>query len=406
MNLIKVPPTSYDNYFDQSKFNLTWKINVFIFFTNLVILPFMFFLALDEFFGILFSTLLALTYQVVLYRTRKYKTIAVIWVSVGVLSTAGSLLFIPTLMHLSDLIFMFTVIVYAFFTLGRTAGIVVSIGNLVAITIYLVFVLNTDKLFFEQISAVEITKTVLISVYGLTITAFIFSKFLELNKYAASQYVEANQQLEEINEVVNKRNEEKTVMLREIHHRVKNNLQVITSLLRLQASEETDERTLTKFDEATRRIAAMSLIHEKIYQSEDLARLDFNDYLHSLGHDLIDSYALTTDVDIEVKSDPIDLSNKYFVPIALLCNELISNSLKHAFTDSRRGRINVELVRYGEGKYRMTYMDTGKWKPPAEEVTFGMELIHSLIEQLNGSFSRSELDTGTWYQFEMTQLND
>src|SRR5690606_10311883 len=114
--LIKLPETNYDNYYDQSKFNLTWQINVFIFFTNLVFFPFMYLTAKDQFIGLLSSSILAFTYQLVLYRTRKYEGVAIVWVVIGVLSTATSLLFVPTLMHLGDLVFMFTVVVYAFFT--------------------------------------------------------------------------------------------------------------------------------------------------------------------------------------------------------------------------------------------------------------------------------------------------
>lgn len=406
MRLITIPETQYTDYYDQSRFNLTWRINIFIFCTNLVLLPIMFFLAKDEFTGLLFSSVLALSYQVALYKIRKYEVVAVIWVVLGVLSTAVSLLTVPTLMHFTDLIFMFMVIVYAFFTLGKTAGIIVTAGNLVSITIYLIMVFNDGSDFLKDLSAINISKTIAFCIYGSSIIAFIFIEFLKLNKYAAQKYIEANNELEAINEIVVKRDEEKTVMLREIHHRVKNNLQVITSLLRLQTANENDELTLAKFQEATRRVAAMSLIHEKIYQSKDLARLDFRNYLESLSHDLIDSYAISTEISLDIYADHFDLSNRYFVPIALLCNELISNSLKHAFRVQEPGRIKVELKRIGKGRYHLNYADSGRWKEPKVGTTFGMELIDSLAEQLNGRYQRTADSQGTTYNFVLNSLTE
>ncbi|UKN01421.1 sensor histidine kinase [Paracrocinitomix mangrovi] len=406
MNLIKLPNTAYQNYFDQTKFNLTWRINLFIFGTNLILIPIMYFLSIDEMIGLLVSSCFALTYQIILYKTRKYKIIAIVWVVNGVLSIAASILLVPTVMHLTDLIFMFMSITYAFFILGNLAGILVSAGNLISLTTYLVFQFNEDLKNFQSIDSIMIVKAVAISIYGLAITAYIFYTFLKLNKYATDKYIEANKALEVQNEIVEKQNAEKSVMLREIHHRVKNNLQVITSLLRLQSYEEDEDgKSMATFNEAIRRVSAMSLIHEKIYQSEDLAQLDFQDYIQSLMKELIESYDISKEVELNIQSHPFNLSNRYFVPIALLCNELISNSLKHAFAERMQGRIEVEITYDGEKQINMSYSDNGNWKPGESKSTFGMELIDALVDQLNGTFERKTDEGGTHYHFIMRDLN-
>src|SRR5690606_26902081 len=134
--------------------------------------------------------------------------------------------------------------------------------------------------------------------------------------------------------------------------------------------------------------------------------LDFSEYLKSLSHDLIHSYVVQQTVEFDVKADHLDLSNRYFVPIALLCNELISNSLKHAFSHQDSGKISVELEQKGDGSYVLTYCDNGAWKLPAESKPCGMELIDALAEQLNGQYGRVSHADCAVYRFRLSGHND
>lgn len=404
--LLKPPTTEYDNYFDQSRFVLTWKINVFMFFMNLVLIPIFLFLSAEELFAMCYSSVLALVYQVVLYKTRKYKLISIIWVVNGILSTGISFLLVPSETHVLETIFMLMVTVYAFFTLGKNAGVLTIFGCLIFLTYYLIFKVNIDMEDFQPMSHLEITSTTLMAVYGFSITGYMILEFFSLNRFAEEQYIEANEKLEVSNEHIKKQDAEKSVMLKEIHHRVKNNLQVITSLLRLQIANENDENIIVKFNEAIRRVSSMSLIHEKIYQSEDLALFNFEDYLRSLSHDLIDSYALKQEVKFEINSAKLELSNRHFVPIALLCNELISNSLKHAFDNNQEALIKVKLKQNTKDRFILEYADNGTWKEGTRDSTFGIELIETLAEQLNGSFERVSNENGTTYKFDLNHLNE
>lgn len=182
--------------------------------------------------------------------------------------------------------------------------------------------------------------------------------------------------------------EEKEVMIKEIHHRVKNNLQIVRSLIRFQSDKVTDPVTLELFHECINRVGAMALVHEQTYLSKDLANIDVNSYMSSLVRDLISAYnvrlQLETDIDIQVRTLGVDT----LVPLGLLINEIVSNSFKHAFKERDKGRIIVHL-RGQEGDLEL-YIgddgvglpDTGKWERPE---SLGMELVHTLAGQLDAT---------------------
>jgi two-component sensor histidine kinase len=185
--------------------------------------------------------------------------------------------------------------------------------------------------------------------------------------------------------------EEKEVMLKEIHHRVKNNLQIVRSLIRFQTDKVDDPRTLELFNECVNRVGAMALVHEQTYLSKDLANIDVGTYLNSLIRDLVGAYnirvRLKMDVDIRVKTLGVDT----LTPLGLLINEVVSNSFKHAFTGREEGTIIVHLSGTEEGGLFLRVGDDGvglpdhgRWKKPS---SLGMELIHTLAGQLNATMN-------------------
>ena len=187
------------------------------------------------------------------------------------------------------------------------------------------------------------------------------------------------------------------ILLKEIHHRVKNNLQIISSLLRLQAAETNDKAVDEHFCEAINRIRSMALIHEKMYGNDDLSRLDIKSYLTTLVEDITNSMNSRTDIKLKVESKMSKIDIKSIVPISLIFNELVTNSLKHAFAQKDSGKIEVEITL--ESDYVVfKYYDDGDWKEPKSESTFGFELIKSLVHQLDGECAR-EIHNGTHYKF-------
>ena len=181
---------------------------------------------------------------------------------------------------------------------------------------------------------------------------------------------------------------EKVVLLKEVHHRVKNNLQIIASLLSLQANQIRDDETLALFTNSENRVRAMAAIHERLYLSDDLAKIDFAGYIRSLVENLFGSYSIDTQ-DILLITDIADvsLSLDQAIPCGLMLNELVSNSLKYAFPNGRCGELHIILARF-DGGYRLEVRDDGVGFP--EHVDFrrteslGLQLITSLTQQLHG----------------------
>jgi PAS domain S-box-containing protein len=158
---------------------------------------------------------------------------------------------------------------------------------------------------------------------------------------------------------------EKEVLLKEIHHRVKNNLQVITSLLNLQSRGIKDEDSREMFKDSQARVKSMALIHEKLYRSDDLARIDFADYVRSLVNYLTQSFRDgVTRVDIVHNVDNIHLSVDMAVPCGLIINELVSNSLKHAFGERSAGTIVIEFHSHNDSEMLLLVSDNGRGLPP------------------------------------------
>jgi PAS domain S-box-containing protein len=192
---------------------------------------------------------------------------------------------------------------------------------------------------------------------------------------------------------------EKEVLLQEIHHRVKNNLQMVSSLLSLQANAIQDHRIRAYFQDSQERIKAMALIHEKLYQSGDLAQIDFAEYLQDLATGLLRSYRIGQGrLALEISTDEARFPIATAIPCALLLHELLSNCLKHAFPGGRSGTIAVTLHGHSAHTYVLTVRDNGVGLPPGLAVpsaaSLGLRLVYLLAEQLHGTL-RFEQREGT-----------
>jgi PAS domain S-box-containing protein len=186
---------------------------------------------------------------------------------------------------------------------------------------------------------------------------------------------------------------EKETLLQEIHHRVKNNMQLISSLLQLQSGYIRNPEALAIFRESRDRIRSMALIHEKLYQSTSLARIDLAEYVHGLVGILMRTYDTKAQaVRIESRIEGVALSLEAAVPIGLILNELISNSLKHAFPGDRSGLIHVGLE-VNNGVFELVVRDDGVGYPPnfdwKDSSSLGLRLIRILSEQLQGDVTMS-----------------
>jgi PAS domain S-box-containing protein len=194
--------------------------------------------------------------------------------------------------------------------------------------------------------------------------------------------------------------EEKEVLLREIHHRVKNNLAVVSSLFYLQSITTAQPEVVRAFEEGRNRIRSMALVHEQLYRSDRLAAVDFIEYTTSLADHLLRSCNRPeTRVRLTTNMAPLQLSVDVAIPCGLVLNELLTNCLKHAFTGVSEGHITIELTPVGDGRrHALRVIDDGVGMPAIEiasSQSLGLRLMRSLARQLHGSLSFERRNPGT-----------
>lgn len=183
--------------------------------------------------------------------------------------------------------------------------------------------------------------------------------------------------------------EEKGVLLREIHHRVKNNLQIIISLFNLQTSYVSDEKAYKALREGQDRIKSMALIHERFYQADGLSQIDFDEYIKRLAENLMQSFRIEPGrIRLEIHSDKISLDIDTAVPTGLIINEIVTNALKHAFVGKSSGELRIDMTQTAEDQFRLSIADNGVGFPdgvkPEELDSLGVQLIQALTQQLDG----------------------
>ncbi len=198
--------------------------------------------------------------------------------------------------------------------------------------------------------------------------------------------------------------QEKTMMLKEVHHRVKNNLQVICSLLSMQIDSAPGARCAAALNDAYSRVQAMSLIHEQIYQSESLSDLDFGKYVEALSQRLFATYCVDpARIGIELSVERVRIDMQRAIPCGLILSELFSNALKYAFPDGRVGVIRVSLRRMAAGRMELAIEDNGRGLPADLDwqttQSLGMQVVRTLSRQLRAELSVRSGPGGTSFRF-------
>lgn len=204
---------------------------------------------------------------------------------------------------------------------------------------------------------------------------------------------------------------EKETLIKEVHHRVKNNLQTISSLLSLQSRNNTDQKIRGLLKSSQNRVISMAMIHEMLYMRKDLSRIEYRSYVQELAEYLIRSIkgtssniTLTTDIpDLKLNLDTA-------VPLGLLINEIVTNALKYGIVDDKKGTIHIKLRPEDKGEYLLEISDDGPGF--ADTITYknskslGLKLIHNLVRQLQGSVEREASDTGTQYRITFKEVSE
>lgn len=183
---------------------------------------------------------------------------------------------------------------------------------------------------------------------------------------------------------------EKEMLLKEAHHRIKNNLQIIVSLLRLQSNPIKNKKVLNMFRISQNRIRAVALIHEELYRSNNMKEINLSDYVNKMVTHLVSAYRAGNGViklKLELKNIFLDIDRA--IPCGLVINELVSNSLKHGFPGGREGEIFIKMSRDKRKKYTIIVKDTGMGLPDGLDIhkseNLGLQLVMDLVEQLKGT---------------------
>jgi two-component system, sensor histidine kinase PdtaS len=203
----------------------------------------------------------------------------------------------------------------------------------------------------------------------------------------------ANRMLETKNQLIEKQHQEKEMLLREIHHRVKNNLQIISSLLSMQTRGMHDTKMIDAMKESQSRVKTMALIHEKLYQYDNLARINMKEYMNELSDFLAQTYRSDKEIKVIIEANDVLLDLDTAVPLGLITNELLTNAHKYAFQDMDQGEIKIMLRNIEDDGYKLVISDTGKGMDKDIDIShsssLGLKLVRTLTKQINGDLSIS-----------------
>lgn len=352
-----------------------------------------------------FAVGMCLIALVFLKYTKNYRLVAKICAVVSFFIISGAFLFLKATHYLTPM-WMIVNIIFVFFILGKRWGISILICHFLLLFYYMIFYHEANIVAVEAFSGNDIATFITeYSIVGFAI-GYLLNLYILTTKYSEKELQENNNILIEQNKIISKQNSEMEVMLREIHHRVKNNLQIITSLLRLQANSTSIESG-GFYQEAIDRVTAMAIIHEKMYQSGSLSKFDLEKYLKSLVDSLLTSYSIEQKPTFEIEVKVENMKSKSIVPLALLINELLLNSLKHAFPNQENPEIVIrleDLEKSSSTRFLLYYSDNGTWVENAV-ASFGTEIIQAMSEQLEGEMELKTSNSGTEYIFNLANLS-
>lgn len=392
--------TPMKSIYDKAKFKVTRNVLIFIFISMALLATVNFVTDGNNLFTASLGTIFSLIVIVFVNKTKTYKAPAFLAITLAYGLNFYNLLGESNFENYIDFFWIINIVLFSFFTLGRWVGNIYFIINIVTV-ISISFLSKEGVITLRPANRVnDFNAYIDFSINFIVCSIFfgyLINQFLKQSNIAQQHSIDSNIKLKQANSELQKQYDEKSVMLKEIHHRVKNNLQVITSLLRLQLYKLEDKKSIEPFEESISRVNAMALIHEKMYKGDQVKAVNLKQYIIELADNLITNYSHYGNIKVEVKTDIEILNLDTIVPLSLVLNELISNSLKHAF-NGNSGKISINILKKGKAN-QMIYKDNGKWKPPKNPNSFGLELIETFTEQLGGTYTTNH-DNGTEYIFE------
>jgi two-component system, sensor histidine kinase PdtaS len=375
---------SYDQFeseFEKGKYILLWRLSII--FGLLFLILSLLVLMYNPYSAMLYILAFCICTYSYFHLTFTHNTRHSFWIfSVSASAVViFSMFTLMTTLHYPDFLWVVCTIVFAYIGLGQKHGLIFLIIHTISFILYFYFGMNDHILHLKPLSFAELTSVLFELLIALMALTYLIISYLKFQKNTENKLLVANQNLTQ-------KNDENNLLLKEIHHRIKNNLQLVISLLRMQQQEFTQDELKAYFDEAINRVLSISMIHERLYQSENLSRFDLNLYVHDLVDQLKSMDVNGHEIQTKIKLNVDRLGLKTVVPFGLLLNELVTNSLKHAFKASnRQAVIFIRLEKLTENQITFSYSDTGTWKE-SDKKGFGTELIELLVDQLEGSILR------------------
>lgn len=327
-----------------------------------------------------------------LRQTKNYKLVFWLFLISGTLLVHVALNTTIKTIHFVDFIWLSAIIMLAYIGLNRIVGLFFLSLNAAGLIGFFLLSLDTHIEALEPTDYFEKAALVAEMMVAFIVVAYILTQHMEFINYQ-------NKELSKTNLELQSKNKENITLLREIHHRVKNNLQIITSLLRLQKNDDSTE-THQKFDNTISRIISMSLIHDKLYKQDELSQIKIESYIQDLLDEIKSSQTIEGNIQLNIETDIEEISLKSMIPLGLIFNELITNSLKYGLKGEQNGSISVGIHPSVNNRLHITYSDSGDWQD-SESNGFGLELIKTLVEQLNGTYERKN----STYTFDLEDIN-
>lgn len=402
MRLFTPNTSSLNSFEEKGKYLMAWRINIVFAVLFLLLIPITIAQPIET--TIIFSLTATISIVLSLYlkRTKKFKMVFLTYTTSGTIFALYSLNFITNVTHYAEIPWIFLIIILAFVSINKVTGWIFLIINLIGISAFILFNLNTH---IEVIEVQDLPTRIASIVEFIAVflsLGYVVNQYIKFQNYSKDQLEKSNYNLEQQNDAVLTQNKENITLIKEVHHRVKNNLQIIISLLRMQRSEIESEENKEQFSIAINRVMTMSMIHQKLYQEKEPSRINVIEYINDLVNELIS--VANRKVELVVESGEEYAGLKTIVPFGLLVNELISNSLKHAYSENENAIITIEIKPKSAHEIFFKYSDNGEWIEPKESDinSFGLELIEVLTEQLDGTYTRE----GSSYTFEISTRED
>ncbi len=399
----QVPPNI--DFYEANRHRLTWNIHLLLIFA---LTPLIFVSVFTQpFYSFFYGVCLLVVLSSLLFikRTGNYRVFSV-YASFALYSLILYSMFrTDGYIHYTEPFWLLVLVLYFYFIHGKLWGGFAILATLISTSLFFIVNLNSTIRNINEVDVYEMLSMGLELTVILSLIGYILHQFISLKDHAELELRMMNTALRKEKDIVESRDKEKTILLQEIHHRVKNNLQIVMSLLRMQSTKIESPEAIEHFNDAINRVLTMSLIHQKLYESDNLSAIDLSEYIESLASDVLRSSQVPREIDKSFSIEVPEIGMKTIVPVALIITELISNSVKHAFEDTKDPKIGLCVRTLADsGQLELKYSDNGKWKESNKD-TFGTQLIEALTEQLEGSYDLNLGENGSTYTFYLNQFD-